>query len=99
MICQKKHQFDKLSQCPSVAVKELLRPQFDILGEKSNCGDRAIMRDRDSKLRRRVAWEAARLMYFREETEYYRAKLKAARRVYGPDVRPGDLPSNREIRE
>lgn len=57
------------------------------------------MRERDSKLRRRVAWEAARLMYFREETEYYRAKLKAARRVFGPDVRPGDLPSNREIRE
>ncbi|MBC7077867.1 MAG: HD domain-containing protein [Synergistales bacterium] len=38
-------------------------------------------------------------MYFREETEYYRAKLKAARRVFGPDVRPADLPSNREIRE
>ncbi len=33
------------------------------------------------KLRRRVAWEAARLMYTREESEYFRAKLKAARRL------------------
>ena len=33
------------------------------------------------KIRRQVAWEAARLMYDREETEYFRAKLKAARRV------------------
>ena len=51
------------------------------------------------KLRRRVAWEAARLMYTREESEYYRAKLKAARRIAGGDFKPGDLPSNREIRD
>jgi len=51
------------------------------------------------KLRRRVAWEAARLMYTREESEYYRAKLKAARRIAGSDFKPGDLPSNREIRD
>jgi predicted nucleotidyltransferase len=38
-------------------------------------------------------------MYFREETEYYRAKTKAARRVSRGDMRPGDLPTNREIRE
>lgn len=38
-------------------------------------------------------------MYFREESEYYRAKLKAARRIFGPDIRAADLPSNREIRE
>ncbi len=51
------------------------------------------------KLRRRVAWEAARLMYTREEAEYYRAKLKAARRIARGDFKPGDLPSNREIRD
>lgn len=38
-------------------------------------------------------------MYTREEAEYYRAKLKAARRVAGSDFKPGDLPSNREIRD
>jgi len=53
----------------------------------------------NDKLRRRVAWEAARLMYTREEAEYYRAKLKAARRVAGSDFKPSDLPSNREIRD
>ena len=51
------------------------------------------------KLRRRVAWEAARLMYSREESEYFRAKLKAARRIAGSDFKPSDLPSNREIRD
>ena len=50
-------------------------------------------------MRRRVAWEAARLMYDREETEYFRAKLKAARRLTRGDFKPGDLPSNREIRD
>lgn len=51
------------------------------------------------KIRRRVAWEAARLMYDREETEYFRAKLKAARRVARGEFKPGALPSNREIRD
>jgi hypothetical protein len=51
------------------------------------------------KTRRRVAWEAARLMYTREESEYFRAKLKAARRIAGTDFKPGELPSNREIRD
>lgn len=46
-----------------------------------------------------MAWEAARLMYAREETEYLRAKLKAARRVARGDFKPSDLPSNREIRD
>ena len=32
------------------------------------------------RLRRRVAFEAARLIYAREETQYARAKMKAARR-------------------
>ena len=38
-------------------------------------------------------------MYDRRESEYYRAKLKAARRVYRGWVKPADLPSNVEIRE
>lgn len=51
------------------------------------------------KLRRQVAWEAARLMYQREETEYFRAKMKAARRVASGEFKPSDLPSNAEIRD
>lgn len=51
------------------------------------------------KLRRQLAWEAARLMYSREESEYFRAKMKAARRVCLSDVKPCHLPSNREIRD
>ncbi|HVX10316.1 MAG TPA: HD domain-containing protein [Pirellulales bacterium] len=51
------------------------------------------------KLRQQIAWEAARLMYERVESEYFRAKLKAARRMGGGWVKPKDLPSNREIRD
>jgi hypothetical protein len=53
----------------------------------------------NDKLRRRVASEAARLMYAREESQYFRAKMKAARRIYSGELRPGDLPSNREVRQ
>ncbi len=52
-----------------------------------------------SKLRRQIAWEAARLMYSREVSEYYAAKEKAARRIYKGWIKPADLPSNAEIRE
>ena len=52
-----------------------------------------------SKVRRQIAWEAARLMYWREESEYHRAKMKAARRVQIGWVKPADLPSNAEIRD
>ena len=38
-------------------------------------------------------------MYARDESEYYRAKMKAARRICSSDVKPRDLPSNREIRD
>ncbi|TWU34442.1 HD domain-containing protein [Novipirellula artificiosorum] len=51
------------------------------------------------KLRRQIAWEAARLMYSREVAEYYVAKQKAAKRVHKGWVKPSDLPSNAEIRE
>lgn len=52
-----------------------------------------------SKLRRQITWEAARLMYNRQESEYYRAKMKAARLIGQGWVRPADLPSNAEIRD
>jgi len=52
-----------------------------------------------TKLRRQIAWEAARLMYSREVTEYYTAKQKAARRLCKGWVKPADLPSNAEIRD
>ena len=38
-------------------------------------------------------------MHQRTESEYYRAKLKAAKRMGGGWVEPKDLPSNREIRD
>lgn len=53
---------------------------------------------RDWQLRRRLAREAARLIYTREEDQFVRAKFKAARRVLRAAPMPGQLPSNREIR-
>jgi hypothetical protein len=53
----------------------------------------------NEKLRRQIAFEAARLMYQRQESEYYRAKLKAGKRLSGGWVKPQDLPSNAEIRD
>jgi len=52
----------------------------------------------NEKLRRQIVFEAARLMYHRYETEYYRAKMKAARKICQGWVKPSELPSNREIR-
>jgi len=52
-----------------------------------------------NKLRQQIAFEAARMMYQRQESEYYRAKLKAARQVCRGWVKPKHLPSNREIRD
>jgi len=51
------------------------------------------------RLRRQIAWEAARLICYHEESEYFRARWKAALRVAGASVRPGDLPGSREIQE
>ncbi|MGA2498962.1 MAG: tRNA adenylyltransferase, partial [Tepidisphaeraceae bacterium] len=47
-----------------------------------------------------IALLAARLMYERQETEYFTAKRKAARQL-GVEYRfrPGDLPSNAQIRD
>jgi predicted nucleotidyltransferase len=52
-----------------------------------------------SKLRRQIAFEAAQMMYQRQESEYYRAKMKAAKRICKSRVKPADLPSNAEIRD
>ena len=52
-----------------------------------------------SKIRRQIAWQAARLIYDEEVSEYYPAKMKAARRVCQGWVKPWDLPTNGEIRE
>jgi hypothetical protein len=51
------------------------------------------------KLRQAIAFEAARLMYSRSETEYYTAKRKAAKRLCRQSCKPEDLPSNSEIRD
>ena len=52
----------------------------------------------NDRLRHRVAWEAARLLYTDQESECARARAKTARRILGAQPRPYDLPSNREIR-
>src|SRR3954470_10266035 len=54
----------------------------------------------DVRIRRQIALLAARLMYSRDEKEYFTAKRKAARHL-GVDERhrPKDLPSNAEIRD
>ena len=53
----------------------------------------------DARLRHAIAFEAARLMYERVESEYYTAKRKAAKRLCRGEVKPKDLPSNAEIRD
>ncbi len=53
----------------------------------------------DAKLRHAIAFEAARLMYDRVETEYFTAKLKAAKRLCKGYVKASGLPSNAEIRD
>jgi hypothetical protein len=50
------------------------------------------------RLRRRVAFEAAKLIFTREETCYGRAKMKAVRQLVVGQPDPNDLPCNREIR-
>lgn len=54
----------------------------------------------DPKLRQAIAAHAAMLMYSRDESEYFTAKRKAAKRL-GLNYKhnPKDLPSNAEVRE
>ena len=54
----------------------------------------------DARIRSQIALLAARLMYERQESEYFTAKRKAARQMgVESRFRPKDLPSNAEIRE
>lgn len=52
----------------------------------------------NDKPRRKILFESARMMLSRQETDCYRARLKAARKLYKGWVKPHDLPSEREIR-
>ena len=54
----------------------------------------------DDRIRRQIAFLAAQMMYHRTESEYFTAKRKAARQL-GVEYRhrPGDLPSNKDIRD
>ncbi len=54
----------------------------------------------DARIRQQIAFLAAQMMYQRLETEYFTAKRKAAKQL-GVEYRykPGDLPSNKEIRD
>src|SRR3954449_10686793 len=54
----------------------------------------------DERIRRQIAFLAAQMMYHRTESEYFTAKRKAAKQL-GLEYRyrPGDLPSNKEIRD
>jgi hypothetical protein len=51
------------------------------------------------KLRQQIVFEAARLMFQRQESEYGRARVRAARLVCRQRLRPSELPTNREIRD
>lgn len=53
----------------------------------------------EESLRRRVAWEAARILFAQEETELFRAKRKAAQRILGPRFHRSDLPSTRQVHD
>ncbi len=50
-----------------------------------------------AKIRRQILCEAARLMYVRQEVDYHRAKLRAARQICAGAVDPANLPTNREV--
>ncbi len=53
----------------------------------------------EDKLRQQIVFEAARLLFQRQESEYGRARVRAARLVCRQRLRPSELPTNREIRE
>lgn len=53
----------------------------------------------NSKLRQQIAWEAARLMYERQESEYYRAKIRATEELGLEGIRSEALPTNAQIRQ
>ncbi len=57
------------------------------------------MHQHDSKLRRQIAWQAARLIHSRQETHWGRARLRAARQLVRGWLPPRDLPQRWEIDE
>jgi hypothetical protein len=59
---------------------------------------RRIIHMANEKLRQKILYEAARLLYQHQESEYHRAKLCAARKICRGRVKPADMPSNQEIR-
>ncbi len=52
-----------------------------------------------NKLRQQIVFEAARLLFQRQESEYAQARLRAARMVCSQRLRPSQLPTNHEIRQ
>lgn len=56
------------------------------------------MTDR-TKVRRQIAWEAARLVFLEQEGHLGRAKQLAARRLLGSEFSAADLPSDTEVRD
>jgi hypothetical protein len=52
----------------------------------------------NDKLRRRLAFDAARLIYTRQESDPYRAVLRAARKAFRGWLKPSEFPSATEIR-
>jgi hypothetical protein len=50
-----------------------------------------------NKVRKSIAWHAAKLLHSREESQWHRAKWKAARRQIGGRISPRDLPTHEEI--
>ncbi|HHK42754.1 MAG TPA: phosphohydrolase [Planctomycetaceae bacterium] len=53
----------------------------------------------DSKLRRQLAWRAARLMWLKQETDWFRARSRAIRELVRGRVPSADLPQHADIRE
>ena len=51
------------------------------------------------KLRRQIVFEAAKLMFTRQETDAYRARLTAARSLRHGYIPPSELPSTREVHD
>lgn len=51
----------------------------------------------NSKLRRQLAWHAARLLIARKETDWFRARSRAIRELVRGWVRPDDLPQRTDI--
>lgn len=53
----------------------------------------------DDQLRRRIAFEAARLLYQQQQQAYHQARRQAAQRLAPGKLRRHQLPTNRQIRD